>query len=324
MNEFPLVSVCIPTYNSEKYIDMMLSTILNQTYKNIEVIISDNFSTDNTLKILLSYKSNVNWRIYQNDKNIGALNNMGKLIEMATGKYVAVYHADDMYDSHIIEKSVAVLEGMPKVSLVSTMGISIDENNKKLSVFTLPKKFFQKTSLPFSPVFLEILSQRPFFLITPSIMTRGTYYKENSKFNNRYRSSADYGKWFEILQKGDLYIIDELLINYRTHNQQGTFLEIKKNYSIPDSIPLYQDYSKINEELFGNEFNYIYYKLMLVQAIKLNNIGRFKKSQIFLRMILKRSKKYFFPWIAVYMLFNLLNLNFNLNILLIIKNSLKR
>ena len=63
MNQLPLVSICIPTYNSEKYIEQMLTTISNQTYKNIEVIISDNFSTDKTFDILQSYKKNSNWKI---------------------------------------------------------------------------------------------------------------------------------------------------------------------------------------------------------------------------------------------------------------------
>ncbi|MFV7234931.1 glycosyltransferase [Flavobacterium sp. ZB4R12] len=324
MNELPLVSICIPTYNSEKYIDKMLSTVINQTYKNIEVIISDNFSTDNTFQLLQAYNGRLNWKIKQNTENIGALNNMSRLIELANGKYVALYHADDMYEPEIVEKSVTVLENASNISMVSTMGNSIDDNDNVLSTFILPKNFEKKKSLPFTLVFSEILSQRPFFLITPSIMTRSKYYKDNSKFNSKYKSSADYGMWFEILQRGDLYIVNERLINYRTHNQQGTFLEIKENYKISDCISLYEDYAKKNKELYWDSFKYSYFKLMLIQAIKLNNIGKFRRSQLFLRMILKRTKKYIFSWIILFMFCNLLHIRFSLNNLLTIKKCLRK
>ena len=324
MNQSPLVSICIPTYNSEKHIEFMLSSILLQTYKNIEVIICDNFSSDSTFEILQSYKHYNNWKISQNEQNIGAINNMAKLTKMASGKYVAIYHADDLYDRDIVKKSVKALEEMSNISLISTMGTSIDENNMELSVFNLPKAFEDKKSVSFELFFLEILSQRPFFLITPSIMTRAYYYEDKCVFNKRYKSSADYGMWFEILQHGDLHIINESLICYRTHDQQGTFLEIKKNCKIPDCIPLYEDYANKNKPLFWSSFTYTYYKLMLIQSIKLNNAGNFKKSQIFLRMILKRTKKYIFPWIILYSFINFLNIKFSLNNLLIIKNKVKK
>jgi hypothetical protein len=203
------------------------------------------------------------------------------------------------------------------------MGTSINDNDDKISVFTLPISFQKRKSHSFKHVFLEILSQRPFFLITPSVMSRSQYYKNNSKFDSRYRSSADYGMWFEIMQKGDLYIIDENLIHYRTHDQQWTQSAIKENYKIPDCIPLYRDYAQ-KSKLFKKGYNFSYYKLMLVQSIKLNNIGRFKKGQIFLRMILKENKKYFFPWIIMYLFLNFLRIKFSLNNLLIVKNKLKK
>ena len=159
-------------------------------------------------------------------------------------------------------------------------------------------------------------------MITPSIMTRAIYYKDNFTFNKRYKSAADYGMWFDILQKGDLFIINESLINYRTHDQQGTFLEIKKNYNIPDCIYLYEDYAKKNMNLFWTDFKYSYYKLLLIQAIKLNNIENFNKSQLFLWMIIRRTKKYLFPWILFYLGLNYMKIKFPLNKLLKMKKIL--
>lgn len=323
-NEFPLVSICIPTYNSEKYIEKMLSGIHNQTYPNLEVIVCDNCSLDRTYEILLGYSNLPNWHILQNSYNIGALNNMSKLIELATGKYTSLYHADDLYEPEIVAKSVEIFEQKSSVGLVSTMGYSIDHNSEIISRFTLPKSFENRTSLSFETVFLEILSQRPFFLITPSVMTRTIYYKENSRFRERYKSSADYGMWFDILQKSDLYIINEPLIHYRTHDQQGSQLEIKANYKIPDSLPLYYDYAKRNKKMYWRGYLHSYFKLMLIQAFKLNNAKNYRKSQVFLRMILRRSQINIFPWVILLLFFNAFRISINLDKLIKIKKLIKR
>jgi len=127
------------------------------------VIISDNCSTDNTFELLQEYKHFFNWKINQNSKNLGALNNMSQLIQSARGKYIAIYHEDDTYESDIVQKSVMILENSSKVSMVSTLGNSIDEYDNILSTFTLPKTFEPNKPLNFKQVFSEILSQRLFF-----------------------------------------------------------------------------------------------------------------------------------------------------------------
>ena len=68
-NEF-LVSIVLCTYNGEKYLDEQLSSIINQTYKNIEIIICDDCSTDNTINILEKYKHLNNFHIFQNQENL--------------------------------------------------------------------------------------------------------------------------------------------------------------------------------------------------------------------------------------------------------------
>jgi len=90
----PLVSICIPTYNAKKTVVQTVQSILNQTYKNLEIIIVDNASTDNTLDLLQKFKD-PRIKIYKNIKNIGAEKNFSRCIELAKGKYIAIFHADD-------------------------------------------------------------------------------------------------------------------------------------------------------------------------------------------------------------------------------------
>jgi glycosyltransferase involved in cell wall biosynthesis len=306
-----------------KYIEKMLISIVNQTYKNLEVIISDNCSTDNSYEFLQKFaEGRPNWTVTQNKKNIGAINNMDRLIKLATGEYTAIYHADDLYEPTIVEKSVTVFEKDKSVSLVSTLGYSIDADDEIFSTFQMPRAFENKKSVPFNDVFLEILSQKSVFLITPSIMTRTVYYK-NRTFPAKYSSAADYGMWFELMQEGNLHIINENLIKYRTHDKQGSQLEIKENCKIPDSIAVYKDYAEKDKKQYWKKFQYTYYKLILVQAIKLNNLGDYKKSRIFLALINRYTNFYLNPVFNLLLACNLLHLKLSLNKLLSIKTFLK-
>ena len=95
-NKNPKVTIGIPTYNSEGYLRMSLDSIANQTYKDIEVIISDNHSSDHTCEIAQEYVERYGWTLNVNAKNIGAADNFNKLIELSHGEFVAIYHADDI------------------------------------------------------------------------------------------------------------------------------------------------------------------------------------------------------------------------------------
>ncbi|MEJ5173390.1 MAG: glycosyltransferase [Hydrogenothermaceae bacterium] len=93
----PKVSILIATYNQEDYIKEAVNSALNQSYENIEVIVSDDCSTDNTFKVLLDIKDE-RVKIYRNQKNIGRIANHRKLLyEYATGDFVAFLDGDDFY-----------------------------------------------------------------------------------------------------------------------------------------------------------------------------------------------------------------------------------
>ena len=104
-NKQPLVSICIPTYNVEKTIAETLNSIIDQTYKNLEIVISENASTDNTLSLLDKF-NDPRIKIYRTSKTIIAEQNFSRCIELATGDYIAIFHADDLYNSNMVEKQV--------------------------------------------------------------------------------------------------------------------------------------------------------------------------------------------------------------------------
>jgi len=115
----PLVSILMPAYNAEKYIGNSIESILNQTFKDFELIISDDASTDKTWDIIKKYKQK-DGRIVvtRNAKNRYIAENRNRLIKLAKGKYIAWQDADDISDSNRIQKQYTFMEKNPKVGIV--------------------------------------------------------------------------------------------------------------------------------------------------------------------------------------------------------------
>lgn len=105
MIDFPLVSICIPSYNREKIIAHTIMSVINQTYKNIEIIISDNCSTDMTYTIAEQLQAkDGRIRLFKTDTNLGPLENWKNCLIHVRGKYVKYLWSDDYIESDFIEK----------------------------------------------------------------------------------------------------------------------------------------------------------------------------------------------------------------------------
>ena len=121
MVNIPKVSILIPVYNREKIILHTLNSAVNQTYKNIEIIVVDNKSTDNTFEIVKEFaKYHPNVKVYQNEENIGPVRNWRRCLDYATGEYVKILWSDDLIAPEFIEKTLPYLMDHEDVSFVFT------------------------------------------------------------------------------------------------------------------------------------------------------------------------------------------------------------
>jgi len=145
----------IPTYNVEKYITEAIDSILLQTYKDLEVIIVDDGSTDNTfdiLRILQLKDSRIH--LYRNEKNMMITSTLNRALSYAKGEYIARMDGDDISMPDRIEKQVAYLISHPEVGLVGTHMIGIDEIGREINktYMITDIAFIEKTSCLSCPV----------------------------------------------------------------------------------------------------------------------------------------------------------------------------
>jgi len=219
----PLVSICIPTYNAEKTVMSTVRSILNQTYKNLEIIIVDNASTDNTLALLQKIFDDPRIKIYKNSENIGAEKNFSRCVELAKGEYIAIFHADDLYMPDMVQKQVRAFQADPAVGAVFTLANPVNDRGEVIGEGKLPVELKGKRIYYFPEIFLSILKSGNFF-VSPSAMVKSELYKKLIPFNSKkFGTSADLDMWLRILEEHPIAILDEKLMSYRIGYTQGTY-----------------------------------------------------------------------------------------------------
>lgn len=204
----PLVSVLISVHNDEKNIRNSIKSILDQSYENIEILIVDDASTDNSLnEIQATIRGQKNVLFFQNKKNVGLTKNLNFLIKNSKGELIARQDSDDISHRHRIEKQVKFLLDN-KLDACTTRSTNL-QNGKKIPGFSyyLPKKLIMKFKNPFIHGTL---------LIKKSVLDKVNYYNES------YYYSQDYFLFAYLLKNN---------FNVKTLNESLYILNTKNNIS---------------------------------------------------------------------------------------------
>jgi len=199
-----------------------LQSILHQTYQNLEILVVDNASTDNTSS-LLGQVNDPRLVIRRNERLIDGHANWSKCIQLATGEYIAVFHADDLYLPDMVERQVRAFQDNPSVGAVFTLANFINDRDEIIGGSKLPAKLRRKRVFHYPEIFLSIL-EKGNFLTCPSCMVRGKLYKELAPFDvDRFGTSTDLDMWLRILEKGPIAVLDEKLMSYRVSTTHGSY-----------------------------------------------------------------------------------------------------
>ena len=241
LNVQPLISIGISFLNCEKYIDFAICSVLNQTYENWELILIDDGSTDNSLKIAKSY-SDSRIKIFSDGNNMGLAFRLNQLVEMSTGKYFARMDADDVMYFDRLTIQVKFLEENQEIDVLGSSALTIDNDNL----------IYGKINVNKHPKSLENVFSNKCF-IHPTIMAKTSWFKIN-KYNGIDRME-DADLWSRTILSSTFHNIDNPLLYYR---QAG--------------IPYLSKYlisQKSTRNLIKNHYQGIYrFKLLLINYLK--------------------------------------------------------
>ena len=241
MTKFPRVSIGLPVYNGENFIEETLDSILSQTYKDFELIISDNASTDNTGKICNLYaEKDKRVRYYRNEKNLGGSRNYNKVFELSNSEYFKWAAHDDIISPTYLERCVEVLDRDPSIVLCYSKMQYIDEKGiiLKRNYIERPNHSAQKTFIRFSDFVLKGTETFEHFgLVRSKILRKITLYEGYSLTDNVILA--------ELSLQGRFFEIPEILFFIRSHTEQCT-------QKIPDRVEqtIWYDTRKENKLAF--------------------------------------------------------------------------
>ena len=217
----PLVSIVVPVFNGERYLRESLDSILAQTYRSIEVLVMDDASTDETPEIIASYGDRVIHVRQRENRGIYESANIG--IARARGEFVAVYHADDVYEPTIVEREVACLERHPEVGAVFCKEIFIDAEGREEARLRLPPEVSGGRPLSYTVVLNALLTHKNPFLNCPSAIVRAAVYRDVGTYRStQFLNTSDLEMWLRIARKYSLAIVDEHLFRYRSGHGQSS------------------------------------------------------------------------------------------------------
>lgn len=248
-----MVSVIIPVYNAEKFIEQTIKSVLSQSYKNFEIVLVDDCSTDASGNIIKSMqKEHSEIRYYKLDKNSGAAVARNKAIELAEGQFIAFLDSDDCWKPEKLEKQIQ-LANEKKAEFVFNAIEMIDENGnlvkgkRKIPSRVDYKFLLTNTVIPTSGVLIDISKTGKFQM--PLI-----------------RSGQDYATWLMLLRDGRVaYGLNEALTQYR--RTEGS-LSSKKSKNWKKVWRIQVEFEKINPLIA-----YIHCFMYAINAVKKYYLG---------------------------------------------------
>lgn len=251
-----LVSVLLAVRDGEPYIHEAVQSIVQQTYKNWELIVIDDGSTDNTAEIVKSFNDS-RIRLFQ-QQNQGLASSLNRAAGLAKGELLIRQDADDISSIERFEKIVDIYKANKTVALIATGAVIIDETGEPL----IEKKIVKDKS---DALKLICKIQNPF--VHGSLAFTKQVYIACKGYDERFPTSQDFDFVVRLLSKGDLFVISEPLYKFRLHSESIT---AKKSWRQVTYLPSFCDTIKTNLALsvsYKIRFEYGLKRLLLMLVL---------------------------------------------------------
>jgi glycosyltransferase involved in cell wall biosynthesis len=212
----PKVSICIPNYNYGQYLSQAIESALSQTYENLEIIITDNASTDNSMQVLEQYRSNPKVKIFRNAETVSIAENHNMAFSHATGDYICLLSSDDLLLPKFVERTLKVYEKYDgdqyNIGLVMAEKDLIDADGKKTHFVPFyPGSFVCKGEKQARVCMMGNPGQPSLWLF------KRAAFEKVGGFKSIYGTAHDWGFIFDVCFIFDFAYLNEKLCLYRKH-----------------------------------------------------------------------------------------------------------
>ena len=217
----PTVSVAIPVYNGAPYLEASLRSVLAQTFRDFELIVVDDRSSDDSVavarRVCAEAAGSIPWRVLTNRRRQGLFGNWNHCLGYSQGKYILLFHQDDLLDPGMLTRAHAAFERSPDLGFVYSGYACVDADGCALPPWARSPFAGRVTGEPF----LRALLQEN-FVCCPTVVVPRAIYEAIGLFDTRFAFSADLEMWFRIAASHDVYCCPEVGIHYRLHQAQVT------------------------------------------------------------------------------------------------------
>jgi glycosyltransferase involved in cell wall biosynthesis len=242
----PCVSVVMPVYNGETYLQEAVESILNQTFTNFEFIIVDDGSTDSTAEILTTYAVlDSRIRPVHNETNLGLIKTLNKGVALAQGKYIARHDADDISLPERLAIQVDYLEQHPEIGMLGTA---------YYRVFTDGQRSLRQPPLTDTEIRWRLLFGNVW--CHPSMMLRRQLLAKSEPVYDNFLHAEDYELWLRLLKRTRAATLPVPLVEYRVHEHGICLTYSESQEQMVTAISAKQIQALLpHQTLNQNEFN---------------------------------------------------------------------
>lgn len=253
----PKVSVCIPVYNGEKYIEKTVKSVLEQSFTDFELIIVDDQSADRTEEILNSFSDN-RIRLLKNEKNIGMVANWNRCLDNAKGEYIKILCHDDYLVKNCLEKKVAILDADKEIGLVFNSTYIVNEHDK---VIFKRRPFKSERLFDGKYIGRKSFIQKNIYGEPSNVMFRRDISEKIGHFDNNLCYEIDWDYWIKITSVRSVYYIDDYLMYFRVSKTSATSNLLKNKEALKLDDDKFIQNCLANEGLNLTKLDVLFHKI---------------------------------------------------------------
>ncbi len=215
----PWLSVIIPTYNGSKYLAAALNSIIVQQDNEVECVVIDDGSTDNTLEIVATYQNQLNIKLITKARQGNWVANTNHALAEAKGLYACFLHQDDLWLEGRLKNIKNAIAAYPQASLYLHDSVFIDDQGKPLGLWRCPMSA-KRQAIPAEKMMEKLLIQN--FIAIPAPVFKREAALKIEGLNNELWYTADWDFWLKLAAMGDTCYIPKSLAAFRVHGDSQT------------------------------------------------------------------------------------------------------